>query len=238
MAKLRGQDLIPKDFLKHAIEEFQKLQTMATQSVKTTRKEIAELIQATKGYSAATKEGQAAIKLAEQRAEDLTKAQRGYLKSIDETEKQIVKLKAAQRQQNQINKLQEKQANSLKGSYNQLSATYSLNKIKLNAMTDEMRKNTAEGRKLERQTKSIYDRMNKLQLATGKVFFQVGKYNVAMQGATATAGRFATSLGFGGLIFGIGMAMRDGIRTMKEYEKSNAELAAVLGITRENTLLF
>ena len=84
------------------------------------------------------------------------------------------KLTAASREEAQIAKLVVQYNNSAEGSYNKLSAQYRLNKIALNEMSEAQRKNTEYGRKLEAETKAIYEEMNRLQKATGKSQLQVG----------------------------------------------------------------
>lgn len=68
------------------------------------------------------------------------------------------------------------------GSYNRLSNEYSILKIKLNAMSEEMRLNTAEGQKMEQEAMRIYQQMIKLQEATGKHTLSVGNYSKAFNG--------------------------------------------------------
>lgn len=80
------------------------------------------------------------------------------------------------REANQEAKLQAQIANSAEGSYNRLSAQYSLNKIKLNQMSKEMRSSTEEGKALEKQTAEIYAEMIRLQEATGNYKLSVGNY--------------------------------------------------------------
>ena len=80
------------------------------------------------------------------------------------------------REANQEAKLQAQIANSAEGSYNRLSAQYSLNKIKLNQMSSEMRSSTEEGKALEKQTAEIYSEMIRLQEATGNYKLSVGNY--------------------------------------------------------------
>lgn len=67
-------------------------------------------------------------------------------------------------------------------SYNQLSAQYGINKLAINKLTDEERKNTEAGRALESQTYDIYQQMKKLQEQTGKNTLSVGDYNKVWDG--------------------------------------------------------
>lgn len=86
------------------------------------------------------------------------------------------------RQANQLAKLQAQLNNSAVGSYNQLAAQYEINKIKLNAMGQQQRATTAEGKKLEEETLAIYRQMVHLQEATGNYRLSVGHYEKAWNG--------------------------------------------------------
>ena len=83
---------------------------------------------------------------------------------------------------NKVAKLNAIIANSAEGSYNRLSAQYELNKIKLNAMSAEQRSAAESGKKLEAETKAIYQQMIKLQEATGNHRLSVGNYARAWDG--------------------------------------------------------
>lgn len=83
---------------------------------------------------------------------------------------------------NRIAKLTAQLNNAATGSYNQLSAQYQLNKIKLNAMSAEERNATEAGRALEEQTLRIYKEMIHLQEATGNHRLSVGNYVKAWDG--------------------------------------------------------
>jgi len=106
----------------------------------------------------------------------LTKAQERLNASRTEAGLRLADIKEQQRKVNQINKLTVKLVNSAEGSYDKLSAQYSLNKIKLNQMSEAQRQNTEEGQKLEQQTREIYEEMKRLQEATGKFALNVGDY--------------------------------------------------------------
>lgn len=83
---------------------------------------------------------------------------------------------------NRIAKLTAQLNNAATGSYNQLSAQYQLNKIRLNAMSAEERNATEAGKALEEQTLRIYKEMIHLQEATGNHRLSVGNYAKAWDG--------------------------------------------------------
>lgn len=95
-------------------------------------------------------------------------------------ENQQLKLYSTQiKEANQIAQLQATIASSAEGSYNRLSAQYALNKIRLNQMSQAEREAADSGKKLEAETFTLYQRMIKLQEATGNYRLSVGHYQRA-----------------------------------------------------------
>lgn len=127
---------------------------------------------------------------------EITAASRGEKASVDELTRAREKLNRVMsaeyaelqnviRQTNEqarIAKLQVQLNNSAVGSYNQLAAQYELNKIKLNAMSQEERAAVDIGQKLENETKRIYQQMIILQETTGNHRLSVGNYAKAWNG--------------------------------------------------------
>lgn len=107
---------------------------------------------------------------------------------------QIKQQKDEQRMAIKVRELERKAAESAEGSYNRLSAQYSLAKIKLNAMSAEQRKTTATGQKLEKESKAIYNEMKRLQEVTGKNTLNVGNYADAMSGLPGPIGMATSSM--------------------------------------------
>ena len=98
-------------------------------------------------------------------------------------ENQQLKLYSTQiKEANRIAQLQATIANSAEGSYNRLSAQYALNKIKLNQMSQAEREAADSGKKLETETAMIYQKMIKLQEATGNYRLSVGHYQKTWDG--------------------------------------------------------
>ena len=98
-------------------------------------------------------------------------------------ENQQLKLYSTQiREANRIAQLRATIANSAEGSYNRLSAQYALNKIRLNQMSAAEREAADSGKKLEAETNAIYQRMIKLQEATGNHRLSVGNYQKTWDG--------------------------------------------------------
>ncbi|MCB0476073.1 MAG: hypothetical protein KDC69_10370, partial [Flavobacteriaceae bacterium] len=89
--------------------------------------------------------------------DELSKRMAKYQSSLGENAIKIAAVKDAQRQLNNVNKLEAKLNASKEGSYNKLSAQYSLLKIRINQLSKEERKNTEEGRKMVEQSRAIYE---------------------------------------------------------------------------------
>lgn len=113
---------------------------------------------------------------------EVEKARRRLAQARSDENRQIKLYSLQTAEANQVAKLQAQIANSAKGSYNQLSAQYSLNKLKLNAMSAEQRNATETGKALEQETLQLYLQMQKLQEATGNYRLSVGHYQRAFSG--------------------------------------------------------
>lgn len=99
------------------------------------------------------------------------------------SENEQLKLYSTQiKEANRIAQLRVQIANSAEGSYNQLSAQYELNKIKLNQMSGAEREAVDVGKKLEAETNALYQQMIKLQEATGNYRLSVGHYQRTWDG--------------------------------------------------------
>lgn len=180
---IRYRDLIePDDSIITAVEQLTELNKQLSSLQKKTKKGATELEIQLKQTNTVTEEGREIVRKAATEADRLAAEQKKVTAAMGETAKRITELKKQQHDQNTINKLTARLNNSLESSYDHLSAQYSLNKIKLNAMTEEYRKNNAEGQKLEKTTYDIYQRMKVLQESTGKHTLSVGNYEKATHG--------------------------------------------------------
>jgi hypothetical protein len=124
----------------------------------------------------ATATGKETVKQAGQQYNKLEKELEKYNAAIDEHNIKIQAAREATRKANQLSKLTAKLKAAEKGSYDALSAQYSINKMRLNQMSAAQRKATKEGQQLEKQTNAIYQEMKALQEATGKHILSVGDY--------------------------------------------------------------
>lgn len=132
--------------------------------------------------SGATEEQRKSIALSTEASEKLLAQYRAVDNELMQTKRAQAEVNAVNREYTQIAKLLTELNSAKEGSYKQLSAQYRLNKIALNEMSEAERKGTEYGRKLEAESKAMYERMNDLQKATGKAQLQVGQYERALGG--------------------------------------------------------
>ena len=150
----------------------------------------AETAKAMGNLSGATEEQRQEILKNTEASDKLVAEYRKLVDSELEAQKAKAQLNQANREANQIAKLVVQYNEAAAGSYNQLSAQYRLNKIALNEMSEAERKGTEYGRKLELESKAIYEEMNRLQKATGKSQLQVGQYERALGSAIGVNSKF------------------------------------------------
>lgn len=193
---IKYKDLIsPDNSIEELIKQLTELKDTYTDALASIKAEAIQLAATLQKVSGATEDGRKKTKKAADDAERLARAQRDLAFAESENAKKLAELKLAQQEANQINKLIIKINKSAEGSYNRLSAQYSLNKIYLNNKTKAERENTEEGRKLVAQTKEIYEEMKRLQEATGKFQLNVGNYTEASDAIIAYGDKLKETLG-------------------------------------------
>lgn len=102
--------------------------------------------------------------------------------TIDITKINFDELQLTEKAHQKISKNGEIANNSLKGSYNQLSAQYNIINTVLSAMSDNMRKNTEVGKQMEAEAMRIRSEMKSLKEVIGDNTLSVGHYEKAMNG--------------------------------------------------------
>lgn len=180
---IKYSDLVsPDDSIDKLIKALDELNDSYMNFCNNVKQNAVSLKASLQGVSGATEEGRKTIRAAASDTDKLTKAiqERNFAES--ETAKRLAEIKAATHEANTLAKLQAKLANSAAGSYDALSAQYSMNKMVLNQMSAEERKATKAGQELEAETKAIYEKMKQLQEATGKHTLNVGNYAEATTG--------------------------------------------------------
>lgn len=183
---IKYSDLVkPDDSITKLIAQLDQLSDAYMNTLQNIKSEAITVKAALEGVSGATENGRKTIRGASNDTDKLTRAARDLAFAESENAKRLAELKQAQKEANELNKLTTRLNQSAEGSYNRLSAQYSINKIYLNNMTVEEREATEEGRKLVAETKAIYEEMKRLQEETGKTSLNVGNYSDAAKGLTA-----------------------------------------------------
>lgn len=113
---------------------------------------------------------------------EVEKAQKKLAFATSEENAEVLKLMASVKEANTVTRLNAVVATEAEGSYNRLSAQYSLNKIALNKMSLAERETTESGKLLVTQTNEIYQEMIRLQEVTGKHTLSVGNYKKTWDG--------------------------------------------------------
>lgn len=224
---IKYSDLVkPDNSITDLINQLDQLSDAYMNTLKNIKSEALTVRAALAGVSGATEDGRKSIKGATSDADRLTRAARELAFAESENAKRLAELKQAQKEANEITKLTQRLNQSAEGSYNRLSAQYSLNKIYLNNMTVEEREATAEGRKLVQETKAIYEEMKRLQEATGKTSLNVGNYSDAAKGLTTQIENQTKQLA---------LLRLEGKQGTAEYQQLSKETAILRDAVRDAT---
>lgn len=193
---IKYSDLIsPDDSIRNLIKQLDELSDAYINMSKNVREQASALAINLRGVSGATESGRKAIQNASTDADRLAKAQKALNDAESETNIRLQELKQAQKEANDIAKVTARLNRSQEGSYNRLAAMYKMNMMHLNTMSREMRENTAAGKKLESETRAIYEEMKRLQAATGAHQLNVGNYREAGDAVAEYGEKLKATLG-------------------------------------------
>lgn len=224
---IKYSDLVsPDDSITKLINQLDQLSDAYMNTLKNIKSEAITVKAALEGVSGATENGRKTIRGASADTDKLTRAARDLAFAESENAKRLAELKQAQKEANELNKLTTRLNQSAEGSYNRLSAQYSINKIYLNNMTVEEREATEEGRKLVAETKAIYEEMKRLQEATGKTSLNVGNYSDAAKGLTTQIENQTKQLA---------LLRLEGKQGTAEYQQLSKETAILRDAVRDAT---
>lgn len=177
-------DLVKDDgAIDKTIAKLEQLTNTYEDALKTIRKDALKLKVSIEKVNAASSQQREEVQNLAKDADKLSKAQKSYKETLTQTGKELAQLREAKRKQNQINKLTIKLNENEEGSYNRLSAQYSLLKLRINAMGEATGKAAIEKRKLEKEATALFTRMKDLQEATGKTALNVGNYKESVKDA-------------------------------------------------------
>lgn len=193
---IKYSDLIsPDDSISNLIKQLDELSDAYINMSKNVREQAGALATNLRGVSGATEAGRKTIQNASTDADRLAKAQKALNDAESETNIRLQELKQAQKEANDIAKVTARLNRSQEGSYNRLAAMYKMNMMHLNTMSREMRENTAAGKKLEAETRAIYEEMKRLQAATGAHQLNVGNYREAGDAVAEYGEKLKATLG-------------------------------------------
>lgn len=193
---IKYSDLIsPDESISNLIKQLDELSDAYINMSKNVREQAGALATNLRGVSGATEAGRKAIQSASTDTDRLAKAQKALNDAESETNIRLQELKQAQKEANDIAKVTARLNRSQEGSYNRLAAMYKMNMLHLNTMSREMRENTAAGKKLEAETRAIYEEMKRLQAATGAHQLNVGNYREAGDAVAEYGEKLKATLG-------------------------------------------
>lgn len=229
---IKYSDLVsPDNSITELIKQLDELSDTYTNALKNIRTEAIQLTKELEKVSGATEDGRKKTKKSADDADRLARAQKELAFAESETAKKIAELNLAKTEANQINKLVIKLNQSAEGSYNRLSAQYSLNKIYLNNMTKAEREEAEAKEGLITKTRELYKAMNEYQKSTGKTNLNVGNYTEASDAIISYADRLKEALGLNNAFGESLLALGRGGNESKEVFAAMSDGAKALGKT-------
>lgn len=230
---IKYSDLIkPDSSIEDAIKQLQELNTVYSQMAKDVKDEAIKLTVELNKVSGATESGRNATRKAASEADRLAKAEKDLANAQSDIAKKIAELNAEKNRENQITKLTAKLNASAEGSYNRLSAQYSLNKIRINQMSQAERDAAEQSEQLISKTRELYETMKKMQQETGKNQLNVGNYTEASDAIIAYGDRLKETLGlnnsFGDSLLALGKGGADAKSALSSIKDGFSALGKTL----------
>ena len=193
---IKASDLYQDDgAIERAIKQLQQLAGEYEKVLAGVKNEAIKLQVNVKKLNATTADQREEIAASAKQADLLQKKYQKYNESLTDNAREIAAVQEAQKKLNQINRAEARLNLAKEGSYNALSAQYTLLKLRLNQMSKAERESTEEGRKMVKQSRDIYNEMNRLQVETGKTSLKVGNYKESIKEALTETGLFPGALG-------------------------------------------
>lgn len=149
------------------------------------RKNAVQVRSSISNISGDTKSASSEIRSAAKSTDELSKAVERNEKAYTELAQELENIRVATNEQNRINRLTAQLNSSAAGSYNALSAEYSLLKIQINSLTESEREQAEQETGLITRSRELYEQMKVLQEQTGKNQLNVGNYSSALQDNTS-----------------------------------------------------
>lgn len=192
---IKFRDLVdPENNLQELVNELKTLREGYVQLGATVETSAQKVNSSIRSVSGATSEQQTEIKKAATAAEQLSRKHDLLTRSLTEVDKALLQVNRELKTKQNLDKLEEKIQNTLRGSYDQISATYSKLKLEFNALSQEERENIEVGGKMATQLRLMYEEMDRIQRSTGKYQLGVGHYSRAINGLNQAAAQLVREL--------------------------------------------
>lgn len=229
---IKYSDLIsPDSSITDLIQQLNALSDTYSTAIKNIKTEAIQLASALQKVSGATEAGRETTRKAASDADRLAKAERELAFAESENAKRIAEINVAKQEANQINKLLVKLNQSAEGSYNKLSAQYSLNKIRINNLSKAEREEAEAKEGLITKTRELYEEMKTLQKETGKNQLNVGNYTEASDAIIAYGDSLKNALGLNNQFGNAMLALGQGGDVAKNAFAAIGDGVAALGKT-------
>lgn len=174
---IKYSDLVsPDNSITDLIKQLGEFSDTYKEKMADVRKEAAKLAEILSKVSGATEEGREKTRKAATEADKLARAEKELAFAQSENAKKLAELNRAKQEATRMNKLIDKLNSSAEGSYDRLSAQYSINKIRINSLTKAERDEAEAKEQLITKTRELYEEMKQLQKDTGKNQLNVGNY--------------------------------------------------------------
>ena len=198
-----------------------------SQDFKNLDKEINEVTLSTKELLSIERE-EARLK------KDLVNLEKAQQQALQAKNKTNIQVRKEQERQVKISKRLTQETQKLTSRYKQESAL--LNRLRKRFKDLALTEGTATNKtkRLRIQIQRLDARLKSADASVGQFQRNVGNYQSALAGSLGTVGQFATGAGaIGAAVLIAGSAIRSAVDIIKNFEQANANLQAVLGVTRE-----
>ena len=168
--------IIPDDAIKNLIAQLEELQKVYGGVTETLKQQAAGVAAEMQKISGATEEGRRSIRAAATETDKLAQMRTRIAEAEGAAAVEMARLKLELKEAQQRTKYEAAMVGKAADSYDALAAKYNLLKQELNKMSAAERASNKEMQEKVAQAAEIYEKMKKLQEATGKHVLNVGNY--------------------------------------------------------------
>lgn len=245
MATIKGSDIIQDEHLANAIKQAQELKKAYDEldaSVVKANKDLSAQVKGNRGGSAkqiqelntalqeSTKIKNAATKVDNDRIR--LEQQLIALQSEEIKQNEILKVKIAE--QRKENKLLAKETAGLTNAYTKLVSDTDKAQANFKKLAAQFGVNSSQAKKAKADFERLDNELREINGSARDGRRDVGRYGIALQGAAGGAKKLLGALGVVGGVQLFSRVIKDAFNVVKEFDQSQANLASVLGVTRES----